>query len=69
MVNDIPTALKTWLSLNRLTCHQLAKRLNVSPHTVKKFANGDFKQVSTPILKEISIHTGLTYEQLIEPPA
>ena len=35
MVNDIPTALKTWLSLNRLTCHQLAKRLDVSPHTVK----------------------------------
>ena len=69
MANDIPTALKTWLSLNRLTCHQLAKRLNVSPHTVKKFANGDFKMISTPILKEISIHTGLTYEQLIEPAA
>ena len=69
MANDIPTALKTWLSLNRLTCHQLAKRLDVSPHTVKKIANGGFTMISTPILKEISIHTGLTYEQLIEPVA
>ena len=69
MANDIPTALKTWLSLNRMTCHQLAKRLDVSPHTVKKFSNGDFKMISTPILKEISIHTGLTYKQLIEPAA
>ena len=59
MVNDIPTALKTWLSLNRLTCNQLAKRLDVSPHTVKKFANGDVKMISSTILKEISIHTGL----------
>ena len=67
MSDDNTTPLQYWLNLHGLKYNHLATQLDMSPHTIKKFASGDMATINKTILQKLALHTGLNYQELIDP--
>tara|TARA_R110000823_G_scaffold213722_2_gene343555 strand:+ start:583 stop:1266 length:684 start_codon:yes stop_codon:yes gene_type:complete len=63
-----PTVLQAWITTNSRTYNQLAKEISASPHTIKKMALGMCEVVNRDILQKLSLATGLSYSELLDPP-
>ena len=61
------TGLAQWLTTHNVTRHELATKLNVSPHTIDKIASGAASSIKMELLRALSERTQLTYEQILNP--